>query len=529
MTRQYMAWLLAVILLAGCVQPVSTPTASPSGLDAPQTIVVDAPPISATITSPLVIRGSTAVIPIAGTLTYRIFDRQESLVGRGTLPVLGPPEGPGQYDGPASYETSESGPGRIEVLELNPADGSVRAVTSVSVVLMQTAAGAGATPLATATAAITPIAEGGTAVPFVTAVAPSPSAAGQTITIQSPPTGTIVGSPVTLTGTVTQFPVNGQISFIVRDEGGRQIGAGSFPVSPTGSGANFAASLTFAEPPGGGVISVELSDPERSVATIQLRVSPPQAITFETPPTGTTVGSPMTITGQTARYPFQGALSYRVFDSSNRSLGSGLVLVQGEPGRPGRFASEVTFALPQGGGDVRVELSDEDAVTGVVAARQSLVVRVDPQSLPPGATVNPLPPTLAIPPGLTPVVTPGVGPTLSAITIEQPVALATVSSPVTLSGRISSTPQSAQLRYRVRDAAGRLIGEGGLPVTGAAGQPGTFSGAVVFSMVQEGPIVLEVLDLDASGAVRASALLIVQSRGPLPASQPPQPPAYPAP
>jgi hypothetical protein len=52
---------------------------------------------------------------------------------------------------------------------------------------------------------------------------------------------------------------------------------------------------------------------------------------------------------------------------------------------------------------------------------------------------------------------------------------------------------------------------------------------VAFTLAQDGPIVLEVLDLDANGAVRSSALLILQSRGAAPAGQPPQPTAYPAP
>jgi hypothetical protein len=70
-----------------------------------------------------------------------------------------------------------------------------------------------------------------------------------------------VGSPVVVTGRTTRYPFKGNLSYRVRDELGRQIGVGSFPVSgAVGQPSTFVASLTFQLPPNGGPIRVEIFD-----------------------------------------------------------------------------------------------------------------------------------------------------------------------------------------------------------------------------------------------------------------------------
>jgi hypothetical protein len=445
----------------------------------------------------LILRGATAALPIDGKLTYRIFDGQGSLVGSGTMPVIGAPGSIGRFDASVKYTAAQAGPGRVEVLEINPADGSIRAIATATLTLMATQS----TPPG-ATAAIPPIATPNGPTPIPPTLIPG---AQQSITIETPPPATIVGSPVTITGRVAQNPANGQLSFRVRDGTGAQLGGGNFPVQPGGA---FVAALIFNEPPNGGAISVEVGEPGKATTTINLTVAPPQKITFDSPPAGTFVGSPMTITGRTARYPFQGALSYRVYGAANQQLGAGLVAVQGEPGRPGTFTAEVTFSLPPGG-DIRVELSDEDAVTGLVANRQSLQVRVVGPPTPIGVTPTSLP---APTPVLT--ATPQVGGT---ITIDSPVTGTAVGSPLTITGRVSVTPATNQLRVRVRDANGQVLGISQIAVIGAVGQPGQFNSPVTFTLPdRDGTLVLEALDVDGNGAVRASTLVLVQVTRPTP-------------
>lgn len=507
--RLLLASVLLVGLLAGCVQSVTTPTATPASTS-DQTISLESPPAGATVSAPLVLRGATALPPVDGKLIYRIFDGQGSLVGSGTMPVVGAPGSIGRFDAAVLYDAPLAGPGRLDVLDINPTDGSIRASVSVSLSLMATR------PLdATAPAGSTPIVIiGGTAGP--TALLPTPlPVSQQMITIETPPVGTLVGSPVTITGRTAETPATGQLSYRVRDAAGTQIGGGNFPVQQGGA---FVAALVFIEPTTGGPINVEIADPGKATAVIALAVAPPQTITFDSPPAGTFVGSPMTITGRTSRYPFQGALSYRVYGSANQQLGSGLVQVQGEPGRPATFTAEVVFTLPPGG-DVRVELSDEDAISGLVAARQSLLVRVVGLPTPVGVSPTSIGPTSVVPtniPGPTPATTATALPS-GSITIESPLANTAVGSPLTITGRVSVTPATSQLRVRIRDASGVVLGSNLIQVTGAIGQPGQFSSSITFTLPdRDGPVALEVLDIDTSGVTRSSALVIVQITRPAP-------------
>jgi hypothetical protein len=211
-------------------------------------------------------------------------------------------------------------------------------------------------------------------------VAPS-----QLIVIETPPPQTIVGSPLVITGRTARYPFQGQLSYRILNEGNQQIGDGSFPISGSPGGpASFTASIVFGEPPGGGRIRIELIDRQAGTnlvaasVAIDLTVAPPQAIIFDTPAAGTLVGSPVVITGRTARHPFQGNLTYRFLSAAGDVLGTGLIVVNGSPGQPGSFNASLLFNLPPNGGDIRFELADQDANTGIVAASAILALRVAP-------------------------------------------------------------------------------------------------------------------------------------------------------
>jgi hypothetical protein len=102
------------------------------------------------------------------------------------------------------------------------------------------------------------------------------------------------------------------------------------------------------------------------------------------------------------------------------------------------------------------------------------------------------------------------GCTPERITISTPGAAAVVTSPLTVSGWGSAT-QHNQLSIEVRDASNMVIGNGTASVTGALGQPGTYSGAVTFSPATPGsPGFIQVFDTSpATGATTHLAAVMV--------------------
>ena len=102
------------------------------------------------------------------------------------------------------------------------------------------------------------------------------------------------------------------------------------------------------------------------------------------------------------------------------------------------------------------------------------------------------------------------GCTPERITLSSPGAGSVVSSPVTVSGWGSAT-QHNQLSIEVRDAANVVIGNGTASVTGALGQPGSFSGSVTFSPTTPGsPGFIQVFDSSpATGATTHLAAVMV--------------------
>jgi hypothetical protein len=444
--------------------PTPAPTVPPA-----RTIQIDTPTAGAAVASPITISGRVDPAPAGGALTYRLFDAGGSLIATGALTVQGAAGQPGVFSGSIPYTLSAGGPGRIEVVELNSANGAVLAFVDLPVTL--------------------------------NAAAPQPSpgpGGGQAITIETPPPGTEVGSPVVLTGRTTRAPSGNRLSYSVRDAAGAQIGGGAFDVGlAADGGSQFVASLVFNLPPNGGTIIVEIFEPGAagapSVATanINLSVSPPQAITIETPPPGTTVGSPVVITGRTARFPFQGNLGYRFFDLNGRTIGGGVFPVNGQPGGPTTFIANLEFTSPPNGGAITAEIFDQNAADGQTVASASLSLNVAP------------------PP--------------QQIIIETPPSGTTVGSPVVLTGRTVRFPAGGQLNYRVRGGNGSQIGGGVFAVAGTAEGSATFNASLTFTPPpQGGPIAVELFEVDpANGQVITSSILQLTVAGPPVTAVPP--------
>jgi hypothetical protein len=103
---------------------------------------------------------------------------------------------------------------------------------------------------------------------------------------------------------------------------------------------------------------------------------------------------------------------------------------------------------------------------------------------------------------------------LRDITLTAPEEGATVASPVEVQGRVSVMPFEANLRGRVYDADGKVVGEEPIQVQpdveGELGGPGTFTGTIPFQVNVAGPGHVEVAEISArDGSIVVSATVAV--------------------
>lgn len=101
-----------------------------------------------------------------------------------------------------------------------------------------------------------------------------------------------------------------------------------------------------------------------------------QQVTITSPLPGTFVGSPMTVTGGTTRYPFERNLNYRVTDSSGKEIGKGFITVEGEMGQPTTFTASVTFQEPATAQEITLSIFEIDAASGAEQGTATVKLRV---------------------------------------------------------------------------------------------------------------------------------------------------------
>lgn len=467
--------ILVLLLIGRCSLQLgpAAPTPTP-GIATPapgaQQIVITEPAMNATVTSPIQVSGTVSSPPAEGRLEFRLIGPDGGVLASGVFMVEGE-GGPIAFSGTILYTLAEQGSGRIEVLELNQADGSIRAIAAQPVTLGPSQA---------------------------EPVMPTP--AGQQITIDTPPPDTLVGSPVVITGRTARFPFQGSLAYRVLDAGNRELGSGTFPVQGAqGAPSSFTASLTFNLPPGGGRITVEIVDQNAAdgqiaaAARIDLSVAAQeQAIIIETPPANTLVGSPMTITGRTVRLPAGSALTYRVRNASGQQIGQGQFGVTGTQDGGASFNAQIFFSPPQAGGPISLELLEIDPANNQVRASATLQLQV--------AGPPPAPSATALP-------------TVQSITIETPPAGTVVGSPVVITGRAALPPRTGSLNYVVRSLNRETLGQGSFPVAAPPGQPANipFVASINFAEPpQGGAITVEIYDRDAVGNILASAIVRLQ-------------------
>ncbi|HEX9369711.1 MAG TPA: Gmad2 immunoglobulin-like domain-containing protein [Roseiflexaceae bacterium] len=304
-----------------------------------QTITITSPAPGTLVGSPVVVAGRTSMYPSQGVLSYRVVDASGNQLGGGSFKVSGAVGQPSSFTVSISFSPPPSGSLiRLELFDQNAAS------TSIDL-------------------AVTP--------------------AQQAITIASPAPGTLVGSPIVVAGITARPPAQGRLNYRVRDASGNEIGAGSFGVSgAAGQPATFNASLVFTPPAAGGNIGVEIFERDASgatvaSATVALSVaSAQQTIAITSPVSGTLVGSPVFVTGRTARPPAQGRLNYRVRAAGGNQLGAGTFPVSGAT-----FNASIGFNLPAAGGPIVLEIFEVGANSAVVAGA-AVNLRVNPQPYP---------------------------------------------------------------------------------------------------------------------------------------------------
>jgi hypothetical protein len=96
-------------------------------------ITIDDPTPYASVSSPVQIRGKTENKPFEGTLNYRIVDAAGREISTGSIQTSGSIGQINLFDRFATYSIQENGPGRIEVFDVNEADGSTLTIRTVNV------------------------------------------------------------------------------------------------------------------------------------------------------------------------------------------------------------------------------------------------------------------------------------------------------------------------------------------------------------------------------------------------------------
>jgi hypothetical protein len=139
------------ILVQTSLSPMAPPV-QPTATALPQ-IELDSPSQGATIGSPVQISGFVSVSPFESTLLCRVYDASGQVIGAGPIMVASEMGQPGSFEGQVSFTAGAGGPGRVEVAEISPKDGSVVASTVVDVTL-EASVGAGAVELPAAGAQV---------------------------------------------------------------------------------------------------------------------------------------------------------------------------------------------------------------------------------------------------------------------------------------------------------------------------------------------------------------------------------------
>lgn len=139
-------------------QESPSPATSPVHLTATtplRLIELDSPSQGARISSPVLVRGFVSVSPFESTLRCRVYDAGRQVIGEGPIMVASEMGQPGDFAGQCWFTAEASGPGRVEVAEISPKDGSMM-TSAVVDVMLETGTRGGAIEIPSAGAQVVP-------------------------------------------------------------------------------------------------------------------------------------------------------------------------------------------------------------------------------------------------------------------------------------------------------------------------------------------------------------------------------------
>lgn len=209
-----------------------------------------------------------------------------------------------------------------------------------------------------------------------------PTAAQQTITIESPAPGSTLTNPFELRGKTNQYPFKGRLIYRVLDAEGNQVGRSPFTVvGQVGNPATFAIPATYdVNTDGLGTVEVaEISAADGAIITIDsvavmlLDDSDGYEIIIDDPRPFASISSPVQIRGKTGNRPFEGRLNYRIIDAAGQEISQGAFLSRGQVGQINAFDEFVEFSVAKDGPG-RIEIFNIRPADGAVFAIGSVNV-----------------------------------------------------------------------------------------------------------------------------------------------------------
>ncbi len=185
-----------------------------------QTIVISTPQSDTEVTSPVEVAGTVARTPFENNLVYRVFNSGNLIISEGPVSVLGDMGAPGTFVAQVPFTVTQREAGRVEIMDIDAADGSIIATAAVSLTLAPTNLENQRVPV--------------------------------NITIETPQANSVVTSPVNLKGSISRAPFENNLVYRVFDASGAEVGAGFITaVGELGKPATFEAPIVFTPTVGG--------------------------------------------------------------------------------------------------------------------------------------------------------------------------------------------------------------------------------------------------------------------------------------
>jgi len=198
-----------------------------------QALVIESPLPGEIVANGVEVRGTSSVYPSADNLAYLVYDARGGVIGMGSLSVDGYADQPGTFAAPVEFIAGADGPGRIEILDVNPANGSALARTAVPVILQAA-----------------PITDGRTG------REPTPE-----LVLEAPLSGATVGASLELRGRISAMPFEKNLTYRIYNQAGTVIDQSWISVDGDyGGPGTFTRSIEISGTTAPGPLRIEVRD-----------------------------------------------------------------------------------------------------------------------------------------------------------------------------------------------------------------------------------------------------------------------------